>query len=144
GGHRAAGLSGRYREAFLRHGIDVLSLDPEKVVRRLQARPQRERLLAALEDWKRRTRVPEEQKRLAQVARKADPDPGSLGNLWGKACKDQNWDQIKELVRVAEGQRLPPAVLLRLFDDLRRVSAGSAEAARLLREGLQRHPRDFW
>jgi tetratricopeptide (TPR) repeat protein len=162
-----AGFLERYREAFRQYGIDVLSpsVHPEEIVRRLQSRPQRERFFAALADWGRwadrhvaqwPSRAPMlaalmdlpqavwDRERLESVARKADPDPGSLKGLWRKACQDKDWAAIRALVREAEGQPLAPAVFLDLFGDLRQVSAGSQEAVRLLRAGLQRHPRDFW
>jgi serine/threonine-protein kinase len=137
------GAAARFREAFGRHGIDVLALPPAEVARRLRGCAQGERLLTALATWERLSTVPGERRRLERIALAADPDTSSLGNRWRKALRSKDRAALKALAREAEGRRLPPLQIMGLVQGV--ATAGDVAALeRLLREGLTRHPDDFW
>jgi tetratricopeptide (TPR) repeat protein len=137
-----AGTVRRYRQAFRKHGPDVLALPPGEAARLLQASPRRDLLLAALWQWESKTDVKEEQRRLEQVALAATPDPAALSNRWRKALRTLDRPALLALAREAEGLRLPPVLLMSFSLDLLKVKAID-QATALLREGHQRHPGNF-
>jgi serine/threonine-protein kinase len=144
GNYDHAGMVQRYRESFLRFGLDIRAMeDPAEAARKLQSSSQPERLLAALGHWERFTSVEQERRQLESIARSADPDPGSLANRWRKAMLERDRETLAALSREAESRRLSPGVLHVLLADLHSLQL-SDQAERLAREGLHRHPDDFW
>src|SRR5262249_48591965 len=80
-----AAAAAAYAAAFRRYGLDVLALGPDKAARRLLVSPQRERLVAALDEWESMTPEKGERDLLGRLTLAIDPDPKSLRNRWRKA-----------------------------------------------------------
>ncbi len=136
----------QYSEAFRRHGIDVLTLEPTAVVRRLQAYAQKERILAALDHWSHWSKGPKERERLVQIVEvRSGPRSDVVRLPLAETLREAKDRTALELLALeAEGQHLSPAHLDNLSVELVYWFGATKSAVRLLREGLERHPGDFW
>jgi serine/threonine-protein kinase len=132
-----AGAAAEYREAFREWGLRSEDA-PEDTVARLRAGPLRAWRLAALADWARVTPDPEERKRLGKLLQSAED---TFSKDWRAAAR--NRAKLTELAARPEARGRPPADLANLARDLRQAGATDA-AEKLLREGLERQPGDFW
>jgi tetratricopeptide (TPR) repeat protein len=133
---------GEYARAFRDFGIDVERLEPAEAAERIRARTIAIELAAALDDWalahwEHDSRI---DRRLLAVARSADPDPWR--NQVRDALERQDRKALKELTASAEAGRLPVPTLIFLSLVARHVVPGGG--VDLLREGLRRHPDDYW
>jgi serine/threonine-protein kinase len=129
-----------YSEAFKKYfGAQVLEGPSAEWATRIQALAIRDQVVAALDDWAGVVKGLE-QKRLLEVARLADPDPG-----WGDQFRDpavwNSREALEKLAARAEVQRLSPSLLTVLA---LRLSATGGDAARLLQVAQAKHPADFW
>jgi serine/threonine-protein kinase len=132
-----------YARLFRDNGLDVLALPPDDVARRLGTGPIRERMLEALEDWRRAGPAPDAARRLDEVFRAADPDAGSFRNRWRDALGREDARGLLRLIAEPVAREQPVSVQVMLARDLRALGATST-AERLLRALQQKHPNDFW
>jgi serine/threonine protein kinase/Flp pilus assembly protein TadD len=134
---RAAPL---YAKALGDYGIDLAA--PEAAAARVRASRLREKLLTALADWGRVTQDEGERQRVGKVYQLALPADSLRPRLLA-AVRRGGGAGLEELTKEPAFQNLPPATLVMLADDL---AAGKewAAAERLLRDGLERKPGDFW
>jgi serine/threonine-protein kinase len=134
-----------YAAAFRRYGIDVQKLPVEEAAARIRARPIREQLAAALDDWVlmlRRLRAGEGRwRRLLRVARRADPD--RWRNRFRQEMVRPGVQGLKELARSAEVSRLPAPTLVLVGGSLFEKGA-RAEGIALLRKAQRQYRGDFW
>jgi serine/threonine protein kinase/Flp pilus assembly protein TadD len=141
------GAQAKYAAAFREYGLDVEAFDPEEAAKRIQARPLRVQLAAALDEWAdARWRLGARGwERLAAAARAADP--GALRSRIHEALRQTDaaarGQALEELTTGARVNELPPSTLALLGGALREVGA-SDQAVALLRQARQQHPDDFW
>jgi serine/threonine-protein kinase len=131
-----------YRGAFRQYGLDVEALDPAAAAERVKASALREQLVRALDDWGLRTTVagPARQ-HLLDIAARADPDEGRRGLR--EALRQGRRQAVERFLARAKLHSLPPANLVEVARILYRLGA-TRRAVKLLREGQQRRPDDFW
>jgi serine/threonine-protein kinase len=136
-----------YAAAFHQYGIDVEGLAPEEAAARIRARPFREQLAAALDDWasvlrKTRTGEPAGWQRLVQIAKLADPDP------WRNRFRDiltrRDGQALKALAAEDKISALPAPTWVLLGDALAKGVGDIPTAVKVLRQAQQQHPGDFW
>jgi tetratricopeptide (TPR) repeat protein len=140
GQRTAPGTDADYAAAFRAGGIDVTALAPGEAAARLRARPICAQLATALCYWAALKKSRPERDRLARLALQADPDPWRR-RLRGVLLRGDR-QGLEELAGEARIAALPPAEALVLADAF--VRQGQRErAVALLRQALQRHPRDF-
>ncbi|MFO0892368.1 MAG: tetratricopeptide repeat protein [Isosphaeraceae bacterium] len=131
-----------YGEIFRSYGIDVDSLDPAEVARRLPEGADRGPILAALDDWARSRRKiakpgDESWKRPLAAARAADTDPWRDRLRAALSRRD-----IKALIAIQDAippGRTHPSDAILLNWTVIRPAVWDA-----LRDALRRHPDDFW
>lgn len=134
--------------AFRGHGLDLDQLDPQEAGARLARLPLTPALAAAIDDWCRARRTDLDLptwRRLADVARAADPDP------WRNALRDQFERPPAEAVpalraRAAEVLAMEKQPLSSLLHLVRMLwEAGDhATATPVLHVAERRFPDDFW
>ena len=134
--------------AFRGYGLDLDVVDPKTAGARLAGKPGTPEIAAAIDQWCRvrrtRLKVPT-WRRLAEVARAADPDP------WRNAIRDQfertTADALPALrERAADAQALEkqPVNSLLLLAQMLDASNDRPTAAAVVRVAKRRFPRDFW
>jgi serine/threonine-protein kinase len=132
----------RYREAFRGWGLDVGQASPQEAAGRLRAGPLGDRRLAAMGHWAWVTSDAAEWRRLQEVLGAATADD-PFRREWREAAARQDRAALEALAVREKTRALPPSALVSLAQLLHRTRvAGGAEG--LLREGLRRHPDDFW
>jgi tetratricopeptide (TPR) repeat protein len=125
-----------YASAFKEHGFDVLAGDPAAVAARVSASPQKDDLLAALDDWAHWEPDAATSGRVFGIARRV------AGKSWRDAVGVKNDPERVEALLAS----VPPAA--RTPTLLRVVAAAYQAAGRdgtaVLHDGLLHHPGDFW
>lgn len=127
----------KYQSLFASLGCDP---SEERAVERIANSPISRTLLLALDDWG--THEPDQslRRRLWQVAREADPDPG-----WSDHFRDptvrENPARLAALAAAVPPERLSIAQLTALVDTL---PWDDPTALRLLRSAEERYSQDFW
>jgi Flp pilus assembly protein TadD/serine/threonine protein kinase len=132
-----------YATAFREYGLDVDPLDPETAAQQIRARPIRQQLVAALDDWAYTRWVLKGEgvsQRLA-TARVADPD--RWRNRLRDALEGTNPNALK-LAAAADQAEDWPAPTLVLLGRFAKLTASSEQGVAVLRRAQQRHPDDFW
>jgi tetratricopeptide (TPR) repeat protein/tRNA A-37 threonylcarbamoyl transferase component Bud32 len=132
-----------FAQAFRDYGIDVERLEPGEAAARIRARPIKEQLAAALDDWASVKRRGKGRKRLFAIAQAADTDEwrNKLRTLLVRDVLPLK--ALEEMARSRKAVNLPPPTLYLLARIL--GDAGNRPAAiQLLRQAQQRHPGDFW
>jgi serine/threonine protein kinase/tetratricopeptide (TPR) repeat protein len=124
----------------------------------------RKLLLSVLEDWRRLWETVTGIERLQKLLQEAEPAAHNFQARWQAALKDVPWNGLSRTMASSRGREglvadlermigepevkaLPPVAVAKLARDLMRVSdlpGGRAAAERLLRQGLERYPGDFW
>jgi tetratricopeptide (TPR) repeat protein len=140
-----------YADAFREFGIDVENLDPAEAASRIGQRTIRSVLVAALDEWARRTpndsRYDLRRQRLRDIADRADEERDALPARLRKALAQRDQKEVQSALRqlAADARANPPApaVLVSLATALR-VGGVGGEALPLLRAAVARHPGDFW
>jgi tetratricopeptide (TPR) repeat protein len=128
-----------YRQAFARHGLDVLAGEPAAVASAIGALGVCQQAVAALDDWAFEERGAV-RRRLLEVARRADPG-GGQERLRDPAV----WQDRARLRRLAvgakKGQRLSPAlaVVLGLL-----LEEAGADGVAVMKRVQADSPADFW
>jgi serine/threonine-protein kinase len=128
-----------YAAAFRGHGLDVLAGEEAALVRRIQASPVKDQLLAALEDWAGVAAKYQTRARLLGLAAKADPDTQRNRFRNPEAWQDRH--QLTQLARQANAEKLSPALLGIVGGRLEQLGGPGVE---LLERGQERFPGDFW
>jgi serine/threonine-protein kinase len=134
-----------FAAAFREYGIDVGKGSPAEVGARLGLRAIKVELAVALDVWAQTLRGSSRpgsaarQRRLAAIARHADPDPWRKRLRTARARKDRR--TLLDLARTADLDRLPPASLEGLFHALIEVKERDRAAA-FLRRARHSHPED--
>jgi tetratricopeptide (TPR) repeat protein len=131
--------------ARILHDYGVNLTMPEEAAARVRGSRIREVLMAAIEDWWRFSPNETEQRRLEQVLWLSEPDPDAFRWKWVKAAGPKRRDgaALKKLADQVVVAQLSATALLNMIMDLREV-AQLGPAERLLREGLELHPGNFW
>jgi tetratricopeptide (TPR) repeat protein len=128
--------------AILReYGVDPTA--PDVAAARVRGSRVRTALLAALENWRRRTEDDTERQRLEQVLDLVEPEPDAFRVRWRTAARRRDRASLQRLASDVAVQRLPPTDLLHLAADLESLDQGPA-AAQLLRQACDRYPAHFW
>ncbi len=146
----AGGLAGEvdkaFQDVFVRHGLDLLTLDPEEAARRIRASAAQARLVEALDTWGfLRRRFPSgslaEAAKVRAVANRADDDP------WRQrlrtAAAGEGRAALRRLAEEKEALAQPAASLLLLGTALQ-AAGDQVTAEQVLRRAQGRHPEDFW
>jgi serine/threonine-protein kinase len=130
-------------------GIDVLRLPPEEAARRIRQSVVADELVAALDDWcwvlhqwdvERKGQI----RRLRDVARLADPDPGRNRLREALTGGDAELERVAlSLLPTALDNRPSPTYLILLANSLARVGR-SDEAVGLLEKADLRFAANFW
>lgn len=136
-----------YLAAFREYGIDVEQSAPADVAAQIEQRAIRPALVAALDEWARRAPDQKARQRLRDIADRADDRrdalPARLRDALGKTTWKARLFALLKLVPEARANPPAPAVVVSLASALR--DRGAAELALpSLREGVTRHPGDFW
>jgi serine/threonine-protein kinase len=134
-----------YEKTFRAYGIDVDKSSPEEAAALIRARPIRQELAAAVDNWAavRRGKAGEASprwRRLLAVARRADPDPWR--NRLRAALEKGDVRALRTLARGVPVGRQPASTLVWLADVLHPANPGAAVG--LLRRALPYHRGDFW
>jgi tetratricopeptide (TPR) repeat protein len=129
--------------AFAWYGLDVAGLDPPEAAARIQSRPIRPQLVAALGEWAflDRASAGEVWKHLLAICRLADPDPwhNQLRDAWER----KDFKVVEKLLAGSPAQEVPRGMAPFLAE----IAWGTTAADRavdLLRQDRLRHPADFW
>jgi Flp pilus assembly protein TadD len=148
-----------YAAAFRVYGIDVLDLPPATAAGRIRARPIRDTLVTALDDWavlnrdrhqrpqpnpqRRKGRRPPVWGRLTRVARRADPDPlrNRLRAGLGGGIPTQSLRDLRELADRPGAVRSSQTLLL-IAESLW-LRGEYRSAVGLLRRAQRRFPADL-
>jgi serine/threonine-protein kinase len=154
-GYEQADTAGRYRAAFAGHDLDVDRTAPAELARRIRARPPAvvRDIVAALDDWsselRRLGRPVAEWLPLSRLAGAVDDNTwrNDLRRLVEPGAdaldRSKRRQALLELARRADLEQLPPASVTLLARQL--LQHGErAEAVRLLRAAVARHPDDVW
>jgi tetratricopeptide (TPR) repeat protein len=140
----------RYAEALAEYGIDVLTLDPAEAAARIHGSAIREALLQGLDDlifsYLVPTNKPQPQ-RDRELAHLRQVAAAAVDSAWRRAFLEAavGWDalKLKALAGQPEALAQPPRVLSWLGWSLIR-NGSPYQAAAMLRQALQRQPKDFW
>jgi serine/threonine-protein kinase len=135
---RRAKLPG-YRHAFKEYGIDLG--DAAAAGAMIRSSPLQNELLAALEDWARATREPEEKNQLLAVLLIAEESQDRFRGEWRAGTETKDAPALVALAH--RSSELPAADVVNLASDLTQLNEEKA-AEQLLREGRARFPDDFW
>lgn len=145
GGYDTASGDPAYEKAFREYGIDVEAQSPGEVAEKIRARPIREQLAGAFDDWARIRRIARRNdsswKRLDEIARLADPDPWR--NQLRDALAKGDARSLKELATTADIAKTPVYNLELLANGLVKNGA-AADAIALLTRAQRQFPGDFW
>jgi serine/threonine-protein kinase len=138
--------AGNLHAAFVEYGIDVLHLPPDQAADRIRARPIRDQLTTALDNWARLSYLarPDDSaasKHLIEVARRADADP--LRNRFRDALLRKDVSALRTLSAHPKMADRPAATFLLLGGGLAFLG-DLPSAARVLRQAQEVHPNDFW
>jgi tetratricopeptide (TPR) repeat protein len=145
-----AGAVQHYAEAFRAYGVDIDALQAEEVIDRLRGKPALAvAIAAALDDWvDARRNVGEGEsswKPLVAMARGLDHDPlrDRLRAAWGQPPTAEGQAELRGLAESIDVKAQRPGTLQVLARTLYRRQLTDA-ALRILRDGQQAHPADFW
>jgi serine/threonine-protein kinase len=137
-----------YAATFRRLGIDIDRIVPAEAGKRIAGRSVRVELASFVDDWawrRRRARNEADQtswRRLLAVADAADPDP------WRVALREQasrnDREALRRLAYDHSNLDTQPAASLVLLASALQVLGDRDRAERVLRQGWQRSPGDFW
>jgi serine/threonine-protein kinase len=128
-------------DAFRAYGVDPAA--PEAAAERVRNCRVREALLAALEWWARQTPDPAQADRINALLSAVEPDPNSFGSRWRTAWQRMDRATLVQMAEEPAVRDLPPLALVNLADDLSELKE-LVTAERLLRDGHERRPNDFW
>jgi serine/threonine protein kinase/Flp pilus assembly protein TadD len=135
-----------YAKAFDWYGLDVDNLEPYEAAERIQERPIRAQLTAALDDWARLRGGSNpsgvDHHRLLTITRTADPAPWR--DLLSVSLERRDPKLLEKLLASSRVDEMTPAAAVFLANLARRTPAAAERAAVLLRQLQQRHPADFW
>jgi tetratricopeptide (TPR) repeat protein len=135
-----------FTKAFRDFEIDVDALPPTETAAQITRCSTRPALLRALDEWaavRRRDRGENDPgwKKLAEIARQADPDP------WRNRCREallrHDRQALEQLADAVPIRQVPPATLCLLGITLKEVG-GLDKAMGLLRRAQQQYPDDLW
>jgi tetratricopeptide (TPR) repeat protein len=130
-----------YLAAFRDTDLNPLQGTPAQTAARLAKSPQKEQLIAALDDWLAVTDREEQRKALLAVLLRADPDPWRT--RLRQALTERDAATLKRLAADEAVARQSPVLLAHLGAGLRRNGAAEAAVA-LLRQAQRQHPGDLW
>ncbi|HEY7311653.1 MAG TPA: tetratricopeptide repeat protein [Gemmataceae bacterium] len=137
-------LSPRYRQAFDRYGIAVLTLEPDDAAEKIRRRAIRLPLVTALDHWAAFAPDADTRRRLLSIAQRADPEPDGVMAALRRAMMDEDSNAFRRTLFADERVKdLPPLVLFVLGSSLL-ATGNAAEAVRLLESACARRPQDFW
>ncbi|HEV3146619.1 MAG TPA: tetratricopeptide repeat protein [Gemmataceae bacterium] len=131
----------RYAAVLREYGVDLAV--PEAAAARVRGSRVRDALVAALWDWRRLSQDNTEERQLAEVLRLIEPAPEEFRARWWTAAKRRDGATIKQLLADPAVRELPAMALVNLAWDLEGWKEFVA-AERLLRDGRERYPRDFY
>jgi Flp pilus assembly protein TadD len=136
-----------YAKAFVACGLDLDAMDPTQAGKSLAGSPATAEIAAAIDHWcaiRRRGNRPS-WRRLADVARAADPDPwrNTLRGLYDKPAA-QSLGLLKAQASDAAALARQPADSLLLFADMLDRAGDRDGSANVLRGAWRRFPSDFW
>ncbi len=120
----------RYAALLRGYGVDLTA--PANAATRVRDSRLRERLLAALDDWRRIARDAADRQRLEALLQAAAPAPDAFRERWLAAMRRQDSGALVELAAAPQTQTLPVAAILNLAHDLEHARQMPA-AERLLR-----------
>jgi serine/threonine-protein kinase len=140
-----------YLQAFRDYGVDVSQLSAEEAATRLKARPELAVPLSdALYDWSQAQRIAGEigdtgWKTMIAIARGVDDDPlrQRIADTWLRPITPELQTQLRQLAASVDVRTQRPVSLCLLARHLWRASLPDV-ASRILRDGLQAHPGDYW
>jgi serine/threonine protein kinase/Flp pilus assembly protein TadD len=134
---RAAPL---YAELFAGYRVNIF--DPEAAAARVRGSRLRDRLLGALEDWRRITPHEGERQRLEKALLAAEP-ADTFRPRWRAAARRRDGAELVGLTKDPSLQHLGPAAMVDMALDLQELKEWDA-AEGLLRAAQERDPGDFW
>jgi serine/threonine protein kinase/Flp pilus assembly protein TadD len=141
GGFDEARAGPLYAEVLGNYGIDLAA--PESAAARVRGSRLREALLDALEDWVGATDDATERARVAEVVRRAAPEPDAYSSRWRLAVARRDRAALVQLASAPEVQSLSPAAVVKMAGILVRFNERAA-AERLLRIAQERFRSDLW
>jgi tetratricopeptide (TPR) repeat protein len=143
----AARFDGDLTAAFRRYGLDVDQVDPELAGKRFSRRASTSEIASGIDHWcwVRRTRLNDlDWRRLAEVARAADPD------IWRNALRDQfdrsageTLEALRTLAADAEAVEKQPSASLRVLALLLKDAGDHSTSASVLRVAARRSANHF-
>ena len=144
-----SGADRAYAQAFHQYGLDIESSDLEGLKDQLASIRIAVELAVALDDWASvRRQLPNineaSWRPLVVAAEAADPDPlrCKLRRLWGRKVVEAKSD-IEQLAASLPGKTLQPTTVVQVAKALS-VAGLIAEAEKVLLEGQEQYPGDFW
>jgi tetratricopeptide (TPR) repeat protein/serine/threonine protein kinase len=141
GGFDLAGEAKQYAAAF-EEDMGFSSLITEEAAERINTRPIRVELLAALADWSNAAPSKEDKERLRNVLKTADPDPAAFRNRWNAAMTKKDEEALHNLAFSPEAAKQPAVRVALLGWQLTSINSG--DAVKFLKEANDRRPGDFW
>jgi serine/threonine-protein kinase len=130
----------RYEKTFDAAELNVDSLPPAEVARRINASPIRNELIAALDDWSACTRSRAQLERIYDVARCADPDPRWRDKVRNASIIDDA-RALSDLAAAAPIAEQSVSILVALG---RQIDLAKGDARPFCRRVQLQHPEDFW
>jgi tetratricopeptide (TPR) repeat protein/serine/threonine protein kinase len=141
GGFDLAGEAKQYAAAF-EEDMRFSELNTEEAAERINSRPIRVELLAALADWSNAAPDKEDKQRLRDVLKAADPDPATFRNRWNAAMTKKDEEALHNLAFSPEARNQPAVRVALLGWQLTSINA--ADAVKFLKDANDRRPGDFW
>jgi serine/threonine-protein kinase len=132
-----------YTRAFQNYGIDVDASSPQEVADQIQSRQIRAALVAALDDWSKKTPDRDRRDRLIAIANAAEDHPAGLRARVRGALAARDGAGLVALAREAGVEDLSASALAALGAALRDLGKVD-ESIRLLTAAQLKQPEDLW